>query len=415
MTDTNPDPTRWLAGFGGVLVVVITLLVLFAVGIEGVGFPAVGASSGGFSGGPNTAIPSPTTTAPTGRTTSGARTSPTTRSATASTRPATATTHDASVVKSWHRYRTIVVFRDDDVQAYWRADALRKVHRVFLDAHVPLTDAVIPAIGNGTITDDARLCSYLSSLRRRHPGQFEYALHGYTHAERTNFHGGSEFGGVPYRTQRKWLRKGKRIVAGCTGETPTTFVPPFNTYDTNTTRALKATNFTLLSGGSWFTSQYEGQTGVFTADGLQHAPSSGAFTKNWTTNAFFSEAALRARFDAAYRNHTVYVQMLHYWDFHSKGRLAKLRQLIGYMKSRGGVKFMTLGQLHRGLVNGDVKRTATGWKVLEPRRDGRSGSTTDGGSNHTTAVDTLLVREPRRSGVDPRRAGAHPRHAGAHT
>ena len=75
-------------------------------------------------------------------------------------------------------YRTIVVFRNDDVQPYYRSDQMRAVDRVFVEEGVPVTQGVVPAIGDERLDPGGELCRYLRAQARQHPDTFEYALHG---------------------------------------------------------------------------------------------------------------------------------------------------------------------------------------------------------------------------------------------
>lgn len=389
MTDTTPDTTYWLAGFALVLTTVVALMVVFAVAVQGVAFPAVEAADTGDAPSANAAPGANATTSTTTSTTT-SNTTTATDSTTGSAE--STTTADATAdAETWHRYRSIVVFRDDDIQAGWRESTLRKVHAIFVDTGVPVTDAVVPHIGDESIADDPSMCPYLAKMQREHPGQFEYALHGYTHRQRTDFHGASEFGGVPYDTQLAWIRNGTRELTACTGERPRTFVPPFNTYDDETMRALHATNYTLVSGGAWFSQEYYGKTGVFTTNGIQHVPNDASFVDNWTTDAFYAQDDVNARFDAAYEDGSLFVQLLHYPAMQNESHRAALRGLIAHMQSKPGVRFMTLGELHRGLANGTIERVDGGWRVREtPARANATGSTRPL-ANATSAEDAGMA------------------------
>lgn len=50
-------------------------------------------------------------------------------------------------------YQAIVIFRNDDVQPYYRTEALEEVSTVFLEEDVPLTHGVIPYTGSTPITE----------------------------------------------------------------------------------------------------------------------------------------------------------------------------------------------------------------------------------------------------------------------
>lgn len=268
--------------------------------------------------------------------------------------------------REWTAYESIVVFRNDDIQPWYRTETRRAVDRVFIEEDVPVTLGVIPAVeGAGSpITDTDGTCGYLRSLLSDHPGQFEIALHGYTHDRRTDFYTGSEFGGIDNGTQAQWLSTGTEIMTACTGVEPRTFIPPMNTYDAGTVRAASAEEYRTVSGGDWFTAQYYNETGVFVAGGVVHVPQNASFV-DWDRNGLYNQSALRAEFDAAYEANGIHVQMLHYQDFETEADRAKLRRLIRYMKSTD-TAFLTVDQLATGLESGEIRRTDDGWEIREP-------------------------------------------------
>lgn len=280
------------------------------------------------------------------------------------------TDRGATEAVTWTEYRSIVVFRNDDIQPAYRTDAMRAVDDVFVREGVPVTQGVIPAIEGDRVDPNGELCRYLRTRARNHPETFEYALHGYTHEERTAFHGGSEFGGLPPDRQRQLIRDGTRALETCVDETPTTFVPPLDTYDNATARALVDEGYTVVSGGGWFTAGYYDETEPFEAHGLYHLPNSQSFVENWTTNEFHSQSSLERRFDAAHRDGGLYVQMLHYPTFTNESRLAVLEGLIDHMQSTDEVAFMTVGEFTNGSLTGRIERTEDGWRVLETTDDG---------------------------------------------
>ncbi|ELZ33346.1 deacetylase [Halogeometricum pallidum JCM 14848] len=266
---------------------------------------------------------------------------------------------------TWREYRLVVAFRNDDIQPYYEASTMRAVDAVFVEEGVPVTNAVIPFVGGRNITDADDTCAYLRELGREHPDTFEFALHGYTHENRTDFYGSSEFGAQPYETQRAWMREGTDELLACTGERPTTFVPPMNTYDENTTRAAAAADYVTVSGGSWFTRQYYGEAPVFESGSVVHVASAGGYVENWATLETKSRADLRADFDEAYAEGGTFVMMIHYPDFDAPENRADLRALVEHAKSREDVRFVTVGELGSRVANGTMVRTDDGWRVSE--------------------------------------------------
>ena len=265
----------------------------------------------------------------------------------------------------WNEYRTIVVFRNDDIQPYYRTEAMYAVDDVFAEAGVPVTVGVIPISGEHRLEREMELCRYVRRQLRHHPTEYEVALHGYRHATVTEFYHGSEFGNVSPATQQQWISEGTAILEACTGERPTTFIPPMNTYDEHTVDALAEEDYVVVSGGSWFTDQYYNRSAPFESGGLLHAPSTHAFTGNWETGAFKSNDQLTADFDRAYENGSLYVQMLHYTSFTTERRLDALRGLIDHMQSKPGVRFMTVEEFATRQADDTVRKTADGWQVYE--------------------------------------------------
>lgn len=266
---------------------------------------------------------------------------------------------------SWETYQSIVVFRNDDPQPYYQSEALSNVHDVFIEEGVPLTDAVIPYPGNESIAG-TEFCNRLRTQKANHPDLIEFAVHGYTHANRQpNFTRGSEFGGLSAEKQQAFLRQGKEAVHRCVGNEPTTFVPPRNTYDKNTVREMKATGYETISSHEWFTKQYYNQTGVFIQNDVTHVPSTHEFVEQWGPVKLYDRAELERRFDEAYQNQEIYVQTIHYTMFNTSDRIERLRWFVQYTKSKEDVKFMTVGELGRHFRQDTIRKTDEGWRVYE--------------------------------------------------
>lgn len=288
-------------------------------------------------------------------------------------------------------YDSIVVFRNDDIQPWYNQAEMRAVDQVFIDEAVPVTLAIIPQTGGDTpLTDDPELCPYLRSLETDHPGQFEMALHGYTHEAETDFYDGSEFGGLSESEQRDRLDAGTAILEECVDSPSSTFVPPMNTYDETTVEVSAAANYTTVSGGQWFTDQYydEPNETVFEAGGVRHVPETQSM-EDWSAHAdgeydagddgnatddsddhadvpFHDLETLTDSFDDAHADGEVHVVMLHYQYFTTDERLELLESLIQHMKGEDDVAFMTVEQLSVGLERGAIEETDDGWRVHEP-------------------------------------------------
>lgn len=287
-----------------------------------------------------------------------------------------------SVEDDASEYRTVVIFRNDDLEPGHRDDLRRTVSRVFLKKEIPLTNAIIPTSDGESIAGEKSFCTELRQQRREHPGLVEYSQHGYFHEPSSEpFYidkNGSrskvetEFGGLPYAEQRERIAKGKAILTECLGTPPRSFVPPYGTYDNTTVRALAEENISVISDGRWFTDAYYGKTEPFETDGVLHVQREHAFVQNWETPEFYSQSHLRRHFDTAYENGDLYVHVLHYWTFDSEQRRDKLRSFLGYVKSHDGVLFMTVEQFASAHREGRLTRTENGWRYV-PSEDQPGG------------------------------------------
>ncbi|ELY47642.1 DUF2334 domain-containing protein [Natronorubrum sulfidifaciens] len=282
-------------------------------------------------------------------------------------------TDAAPIDRTWEEYDTIVIFRNDDIQPWYNPEAMRAVDQVFIEEEVPVTLGIIPMVGGEQpITADETTCSYLRSLETEYPGQFEMALHGYTHEAQTDFYNGSEFGGMPATTQAEWLAAGEELMHDCVDRPSKTFIPPMNTYDESTVDVLAEAEYSVVSGGDWFTSMQYNATPPFEADGIRHVPETQAF-ENWTAAEdgtdevpLYDLETLTDSFDRSVETNAVHVQMIHYQYFTSDQRLERLRSLIQHMKATDDVTFMTLEQFDAGLEADEIEETDDGWRVLEP-------------------------------------------------
>jgi hypothetical protein len=130
-----------------------------------------------------------------------------------------------------------VVFRCDDASATSDAGMEARLIEAFRDHHMCCLWSVIPfplPTGKAELFGDAARA-----------GVLEIALHGYAH----KMNGISEFAGLSYEDQLQKIQKGKEsLETGLRLSIPVSvFVPPWNSYDDNTLRALEATHFHCLS------------------------------------------------------------------------------------------------------------------------------------------------------------------------
>jgi len=149
-----------------------------------------------------------------------------------------------------------VFFRYDDYSARSDTSLERRLFDLFRRLGLRLTVAAIPAVCAGDVHDyhpqqhmllageKARLLREVAA-----EGIAEVALHGYSHQTVADLPEGSysEFRGLTLEQARERIRKGKEILETAIGAPVVIFVPPWNSYDPATERALEELGFQCLS------------------------------------------------------------------------------------------------------------------------------------------------------------------------
>ncbi len=177
-----------------------------------------------------------------------------------------------------------VVFRYDDPSATSNFEIEDKLIEIFREYQMPLVWAVIPY----RVAEDA----HDPSLQKKLPlpyeraelfataaeeGVLEIALHGYSHQSNDlaeNWRPGamwpSEFAGLSMQDQVLKIQTGKDFLEAKLGLGISIFVPPWNTYDDNTIKALELTGFKNLSACPRLTSPPDPSTTLSFAPATCH-------------------------------------------------------------------------------------------------------------------------------------------------
>ncbi|MBI3853205.1 MAG: DUF2334 domain-containing protein [Verrucomicrobia bacterium] len=149
-----------------------------------------------------------------------------------------------------------VVLRFDDYGGDVVTEFDQKLIQACETHGIPVTIGVVPFMSKGDVENPAttgeiplgeKKVNLLTNLVRR--GKVEIAQHGYSHRTR-NAHYTSEFDGLPVGEQVEKIAKGKKYLEDAFKVPITTFIPPWNRYDTNTIVALQTLGFKSLSGGT---------------------------------------------------------------------------------------------------------------------------------------------------------------------
>jgi hypothetical protein len=197
-------------------------------------------------------------------------------------------------------------------------------------------------------------------------GLLEVAQHGFTHSNRLAVGRSgekSEFWGMDHASQFRMLSAGKGALESLYHVSVTTFIPPFDTYDSNTLRALDDLGFEVISASS-----------------NGHRTVTGASLERLRFLPYTCEPAdLREAVEAARRSSdpdALIVIMLHPYDFveydrhRGKFTYQSFAGLLSWLAAQSDVAKQTLGgaaKLARDLGPGRLEAT----KAL--RRSQRSG------------------------------------------
>lgn len=151
-----------------------------------------------------------------------------------------------------------VVFRYDDYSS--RADSDSDFSQsAFQKLGVPCTVGVVPCITPVDESTEAQQEMPLTpekmlGLRTAvQLGLAHVALHGYSHKTMLSRADGgwTEFVGLSCESQVERITKGKHLLESLLGFPINTFIPPWNSYDSNTLRALEHLGFECISAGKY--------------------------------------------------------------------------------------------------------------------------------------------------------------------
>ena len=153
-----------------------------------------------------------------------------------------------------------VIFRYDDYSTRSNTEAEQAVIGIFRKHGLPITFGVIPFPSAGRFVDpNPQQLLTLTEEKTRllveamQAGIVEVALHGYSHQSVSGKYdeGLSEFAGADFDTQLSKLKEGKSFLEGIIGRDVDIFIPPYETYDANTLRALEQAGFRCLAAGRY--------------------------------------------------------------------------------------------------------------------------------------------------------------------
>ncbi len=203
-------------------------------------------------------------------------------------------------------------------------------------AGIPLTVAVIPfrrQKGGDLIPLSRERAIHLIDAQRA--GVIEVAQHGYCHeSARDGIQPPSEFKGVDAIRQTAWICEGRKILETIFDGPVTGFVPPWNTFDANTTQALENLKYCYLSAGS--------ELDAYCSPGLSYLPRTCQMTAlPETLNTLEAFASLDP----------VVIAVMHHYDFSESGNpqaptdLNRFKVLLQTLNQDTRVQTITLSKL----------------------------------------------------------------------
>ena len=241
--------------------------------------------------------------------------------------------------QSFEKKQVNVVFRFDDYSALSSTDMELIIIDAFRKNEASITFGVIPFVCAGDIHDPSPndvvpLTSMKADILKTAvtDGILDVALHGYSHQtiKSKQF---TEFSGLDYNKQLERLAKGKEVLEGIIDAPVTTFVPPWNTYDVNTLRALKELGLTTLSAS---------KDGEATENPmLNYLPATCDLTR-------LRDAVKKAR--SSSETNPLIVVLFHEYDFQEANdkrdrmNYQEFYDLLGWLKSQEDIRLLSISQ-----------------------------------------------------------------------
>ncbi len=219
-----------------------------------------------------------------------------------------------------------VVLRYDDPML--RANAINdSLFTMLQELHIPFTIAVIPCSGD----EEKLVCDtswkYLPILKNGITNKsIEVALHGLNHKESNNVKKGGEFGNVAYEEQYRRIAKGKKMLDSVLNCNIITFIPPYNSYDTNTLNVLENCGFKAFSADMF---------GTVENNNIQYYPCT-----------VHSPLELLSTINTNRERSGLIILMYHHYDFNEKftiGNFMEILQIV--LNEYPQVEFVTFSDL----------------------------------------------------------------------
>jgi len=261
-------------------------------------------------------------------------------------------------------YDSLLLFRNDDPAPWTKLETLQSVTDIFIERDIPMTHSVVPydSKENERLDSDHGVSQYLNKIRTKHVDLFDIVVHGYSHRRETEFHGGSEFGGLPRETQADMIDTATEILDKELVSS-NVFAPPYNTYDETTVEVLVEEGFSLVTGSSHFQNEYFGRDGLWNDGGIVHLPANLSM-ENWETETVRPLEELKRDYDRNKAEYGLNVVMFHYYFYADEDSRQRLEAFVEYA-TKTDDKLLTLNEFAEKMTNEELAPTEDGWIIAE--------------------------------------------------
>jgi len=245
-----------------------------------------------------------------------------------------------------------VFFRYDDYSALSPPKVDRGLISVLRKNSMSATFAVVPSITIGSYHDasereELKLAGdkVIWLKQACEAGIVDCALHGWNHRSVTGAPPHSEFCGRSLEQQEARIRRGRDFLAQQIGIAARVFVPPWNSYDRDTIRALEGAGIRCLSANRYFP--------YLRSSKIVYAP----------ITVEIKDLRLAIEYARVTRDqHAIVGVLLHPYDFHESGdaravaSLEKLGQELKWLRSQSDVSVQSISALVESGQQVDAKR-----------------------------------------------------------
>ena len=228
----------------------------------------------------------------------------------------------------------LVVFRYDDYRSASPTNLELTLINAFQERGVSSTFGVLPFATVGTSRDLVPLSASKAEILKKamESGTVDVAMHGYSHQNVAVV--STEFRGLDYSSQMLRIDTGKRTLERLLGKEITTFIPPWNTFDSNTIAVLERLGFHS------FSSSINEAVDIPRSSRLKYLPSTSSLSR------------VRTRVDTARRiddRQPIIVVLFHSTDFaednpHGGITLEEFGGLLDWLTAQKDVQIVSMEQ-----------------------------------------------------------------------